>query len=397
MSDQGGGGEKSKTTRKKKPRETSTLDSVKECHEKLAGAREKADKSEQRWETAKNNRVTYLCDMSLQDARNNYKSVANVTSKLLHFLVERMMKCEFIETQALKECDKTFVSTAVRTFIDSPVRINIVQPSAPFSAQSTIVTIVIAGTARKNNNTYVPPRAVFRLLYEPSISASYNNFEHVRVPYAVAAQLFPDSARYVMVDEYHVPPREGIPLTAKDETMIVRAFKPAPSTSRLYMQVCPAIPNGKAPELSEIPLGPPFTSLDAFFEFACECLPNAQELRELYEGLEEYDRQHLFKSFTDTLLNRLLKILSSIHHGVQEDAVESFQCRYISPEFLQGVWPNATSFSDAIAIAADHFQGKRRKLPVLRKSAKSLSLAHFRPRDDSSSSSSSSDEEDNEQ
>lgn len=354
-------------SRSKKPRSVSTLDTLKECQGALASAREKAERSAEKLAGAMSSRTTLLGDTALQDAKKGFMELKNTQERLFNFTQERMMKCYFGDQESVRKCERDHVTKCVRTYMTAQNTDEALeQPSVAYTPEATLVTIVIAGTARKKESTYVPPQAVIRVQYQPSLSATYNNFDHVRVPYGYAARVFPDSARYVMVDEYHAPPTEGIPLTSNDERKVVRAFKPAVATSTLFMQMCPEVAHGKKYDISDIPLGNELINLNDYVTFMNTCL-NSKTVT-IPDNV--YERDYLFHSFQCFLLNRVSVILSSIHRRVQEDNVDDYECHYISPSFLQLVWPGFASVSDALAVASDHFQGKRRRLPPLRRSAK---------------------------
>lgn len=390
---EGSGGDK-KGTRSKKPRSETTLETLKECQQKLAGAQEKAERSAERLVSAIDGRVTWLGDTALQEVKQGFKHLETQLERLFKFTQDRLMKCYFGNMDDIRRCQQAFVDQCVSIYLTSRSRESLEQPSIGQSADAVLATIVVAGTARKKEATYVPPQAVFRLVYQPALSSTYNNFEHVRIPYTHASRLFPDSARYVMVDEYHAPPMDGVPLTFKDELTIVRAFKPAVATCTLYLTICPEILNGKRPDLADISLGNEFIVLDDYMNFINTCVNNAEHMQHLENPLE---RSYLFQTFQSFLISRVACVLDNIHRKVQADNVDNFRCNYITPAFLQSVWNTSASPScvaEAFDVAADHLIGKRRRLPPLRRSAKSRQVFLNDSSSSSSSSSSHSSEQD---
>jgi hypothetical protein len=392
MEEEGGGSVAASATiattkRSKKPRAESTLDTLRECQTKLVGAQEKAERSAERLASAMDGRVHWLSDMALQETRQGFKTLEAQLSRLLRFTQERMMRVMFAQVNDVRRCEQIFVDQCVVEYMRQSVRGGALleQPSMTQCKDAVLATIVIAGTARKKESTYVPPHAVFRIVYQPALSATYNNFEHVRVDYQHAARIFPDSVRYVMVDEYHAPPAQGVALSSKDEKSVMRAFKPSVASYTLYLNILPEITKGKKPELDQVPLGNEMFVLDDYVNFVNTCLGAAAEQQHITRLDNPLERNYLLATFQSFLIHRAVLILDTIHRKVQADNVDNFQCHYITPAFLQSVCTLSTGsavIAEAFAVAEDHYQGKRRRVPPLRRSGKTRALSRETMHDD---------------
>lgn len=345
----GGGGDPVKNTRQKKPREESTLDTLKECQTKCANAQEKAVKSAERLQHAIDNRVSYLSDKCLHDVKNAYKNLANIQLKLFNFAVDRTMEVYYTHMSEVKECDTRFTQTCIEHYMKSAVKSNLERPAN--TAALVVATYIISGTAKKSNSNYVPPKAVFRILYEPGL-----NFSNVQIPYVDALVHFTDSTRFVLPGGQH----KSIPLSPQDEDKVRNAFVPLFCKARMYMVVCPASEVKQHVDLTQLALGEEFTDLQAFVDFASDWIDIA------YDSLDDSDQEYLWRSFVELVYSRMLRNLTQIHSRVEADNLDNFECSYISPTFLSNIWPTYENAMETI------LKRRRTITPPLRRSAKSF-------------------------